>query len=162
MKIQNHVIVLSLAAFGCVTGRGPSTADEHPPGAQGDRSTLRSEAELNLKAIELSAKTTFIEKGTFPIGAQELTPAESCCADGREACVGDAADWNGVAMWDELDFEILQNHYFRYSYESDGQTYEARAVGDPDCDGEEETYVKRGRIENGTAVADLITPADAQ
>ena len=129
--------------------------------AEGELAPRRSEVELNLDAIKKSAKTHFVEMGSYPKASVGLTPAQPCCAGGgRVKCTANAADWQGVPAWDLLDFEIVEDHYFQYSYDSDGQTYEAKGVGDLDCDGKSVTYVMRGRIDNGNPVAELLKPSN--
>lgn len=118
-----------------------------------------SEAELNLEAIEKSAKTEYIVDAQFPKATAPLTPSTSCCEGGnRGKCKANPQDWNGVEAWDRLDFEMSEDHYFRYSYESDGQTFVARAVGDLDCDGTEITYELRGMAVGGEPTFTLTEP----
>lgn len=118
-----------------------------------------TEAELNLKAIEKSAKTEYIVEAQFPKGSVPLTPATSCCeGDNRGKCKANPANWHGVEIWDRLDFEVTEDHYFRYSYEGDGETFVARAVGDLDCDGTEVTYELRGMAVGGEPTFTLTEP----
>jgi hypothetical protein len=118
-----------------------------------------SEAELNLKAIEKSAKTEYIVEAQFPKGSAPLTPATSCCDGGNQGkCKTNPANWHGVEIWDRLDFEVVEDHYFRYSYEGDGETFVARAVGDLDCDGTEVTYELRGMAVGGEPTFTLTEP----
>lgn len=129
--------------------------------AEGELAPRRSEVELNLDAIKKSAKTHFVEMGSYPKASVGLTPGQPCCAGGGKVkCTANVIDWQGVPAWDLLDFEIVEDHYYQYSYESDGQTYEAKGVGDLDCDGKTVTYIMRGRIENGSPVAELIKPTN--
>lgn len=55
---------------------------------------------------------------------------------------------------------MTKDHFYQYSYEGDGQTYEVRAVGDLDCDGQSVTFLLRGKIQNGSPVADLVMPSN--
>jgi hypothetical protein len=59
-------------------------------------------------------------------------------------------DWVQNPVWHALDFEIDEPSLFRYSYESDGKTFTAKAVGDLDCDGIEITYELNGKIDPAT------------
>jgi hypothetical protein len=122
----------------------------------------RSEAELQLETIQKSAKKYFAENGSFPKASVGLTPSETCgCNFGASVrCPANAANWHGVDAWDALHFEMTKDHFYQYAYESDGQTYEARAVGDLDCDGQSVTYVLRGKIANGSPSAELIKPTN--
>jgi hypothetical protein len=119
----------------------------------------RSEAELNLDAIKKSAKNHFVDEATYPVATVGLTPAQPCCRGGGVTkCPADPANWQGVEAWDMLDFEITESHFFQYSYESDGKTYVARAVGDLDCDGVTSTWELRGTSEGGNQETILIKP----
>lgn len=139
----------------CLTGR-------EVYGERGDdemRTGRRSEAELNLDAIKKSAKIYFVETAGYPVAKVGLTPAQPCCGPGgRTKCEANAANWHGVPAWDVLDFEITEAHYFQYSYESDGKTYVARAVGDLDCDGDTVTFELRGTSDNGNQNTTLTKP----
>jgi len=137
------------AVVGCISGREV---------AKGTLSQKRSEAELNLDAIKKSAKTYFVERAEYPRGSAGPTPSKPCCEYPTRKCPANPSDWEGVPTWDALDFTVTEDHYFQYSYESDGSTYEARAVGDLDCDGTTVTYVMRGRSDNGNPTTELEAP----
>jgi type IV pilus assembly protein PilA len=123
----------------------------------------RSEAELNLDAIKKSNKTTFVEKASYVTQVAPATPGATCCAAGGVTkCVANAAAWQGVAAWDELDFDITEDHYFVYSYDgSAGNAYTATASGDLDCDGTMVDYVLTGTSPNGNMQTSLAKPARA-
>lgn len=123
------------------------------------RKARRSEAELNLEAIKKSMKVYYAERAEFPKGSAPLTPSTSCCEGPNHKCAPNNSDWNGVEVWDTLDFEILDPGYFRYSYESDGTTATAKAVGDLDCDETTVEYVLEARQDNGSPVFTLTKPA---
>jgi hypothetical protein len=70
-----------------------------------------------------------------------MTPAEPCCKGPDHKCAPVPADqWAASDVWSKLDFEIGEATRFQYSYESDGKTVTATAVGDLDCDGTSVTY----------------------
>src|SRR3954470_15552875 len=105
-----------------------------------------SEAELNLDAIKKSNKTHFVENAAYVIQSAAPTPFPTCCNTGGSAgptkCEPNPAAWNGVGAWDDLDFEIAEAHYFVYSYlGTTGDTYQAIAAGDLDCDGTMVSYI---------------------
>jgi hypothetical protein len=58
-----------------------------------------------------------------------------------------------------MEFQIDEPFRYRYSYESDGQTFTATAVGDPDCDGKPGTYTLTGSVDNGNPKVELKEPA---
>ncbi len=119
----------------------------------------RSEAELNLNAIGKAADAEFAEHASFPATSVGLTPSRSCCEFPGKKCPAVASDWQGVPAWDALGFELTQPSYFQYSYQSDGKTYEARAVGDLDCDGVTVEYVLHGAADHGSPTSTLTKPA---
>lgn len=84
----------------------------------------------------------------FPT-TQGLTPATTCCdpamdtnADGR--CDSIATNWN-EKTWSALSFQITDEVYFQYSFQSNGKTLDeaqatANANADLDCDGTFSTF----------------------
>jgi hypothetical protein len=68
-------------------------------------------------------------------------------------------DWRRSPVWHALDFEIDQPSLFRYSYESNGKTFTAKAVGDLDCDGIEITYELNGEVSGGHPTYRLTEPS---
>lgn len=72
--------------------------------------------------------------GSTPVGA-------SCCAldaNGDDRCDSSQLAWNN-ATWSALQFEITDEHYFQYKYDSNGTYQNARfraeSNADLDCDG---------------------------
>lgn len=117
------------------------------------------EARLSLNAIEKANMMMFAEEGHFVAGTVGATPSVPCCSSPDHRCEPRTSDWAGA--WGRLAFEMTSPFAFRYSYRSDGQTYEARAVGDLDCDGTEITFALRGRIVGGNPVVELVKPSNA-
>jgi len=120
-----------------------------------------SEAELNLDAIKKSNKTHYVEKASYVVQTAAATPAATCCAAGGVTkCPANAAAWNGVAAWDELDFSVTEDHYFVYSYTgTTGQDYTAVAAGDLDCDTVMVSYTLAGTSNGGSPSSSLTKPA---
>jgi type II secretory pathway pseudopilin PulG len=132
------IVFLAFAALGIVAAIAiPAFMDYASKGK-------RTESELNLSLIERAAQRYVVEHGEFPRESAPLTPAAPCCAGPGHKCF-DAQGWQ-VPGWQQLDFSIDRPHYFQYSYESDGHTFTARAVGDLDCDGSAVTYELQGAI----------------
>ena len=119
----------------------------------------RSEAELNLNAIEKAAAMTLAETSGFPPGTAGRTPATSCCADPTRRCQPDPIAWQGEP-WATLDFEMVSPHFFQYTYAgaADGQSFTATAIGDLDCDGNEVVYTLVGRVVGGSPSFELVPP----
>ncbi|CAN5907008.1 hypothetical protein BH11MYX3_BH11MYX3_41870 [soil metagenome] len=61
--------------------------------------------------------------------------------------------------WAALHFQIDDPNRFRYSYESDGKTANASAIGDLDCDGVMITYKLLVTTEGTQIKSTLIEPA---
>jgi len=86
-----------------------------------------------------------------------LTPAATCCQGAGAKCAVDANAWKDP-VWQALDFQIDEAHLFQYSYESDGKTFTALAVGDLDCDTQMITYTLKGTSENGNPAVQMTEP----
>jgi type IV pilus assembly protein PilA len=114
-------------------------------------SSKRGEAELNLDAIQKKIQGLQGTAPGFPVASSGETPGATCCDSGRDdrRCEPDAALWVGNAAWDVLDFDIQKPHFFRYSYEGTNDEYEAYAVADTNCDGEEFRYTDFGEMVDG-------------
>ncbi len=123
------------------------------------RRSKRGEAELNLGAIGKTADTSYAETSSYPQAVAAATPAVPCCNQPGRKCAVVAAQWNGVLAWDLLDFEMTQAFHFNYDYASVAPTaFQARAVGDLDCDGLSVTYTLVGNAASGTPVSTLTRP----
>lgn len=126
------------------------------------KSSKRSEAMLNLNAIEKAAGSEYAENATFPVFAQGLTPAAACCTVAGKKCLVNQADWAGVPAWDALKFEMTKPFYFQYSYTAAvSNVFAATAVGDLDCDGVSVTYTLNGDATTGSPTYNLVKPARA-
>jgi hypothetical protein len=127
-------------------------------GAPDKKHGKATEASLLLNNIGKNAKRVFVENSAYPIGKAALTPATDCCKGEGGKCAVDAAQWK-VEPWATLGFEISEPHLFRYSYEStDGKTFTATAVGDPDCSGKPVTYTLNGTSTAGNPSVNLTPP----
>jgi hypothetical protein len=116
----------------------------------------RTEAELNLDYLRKASALRYAEYLDYAALSSELTPSTPCCAQPDHRCPADGSLWTGVAVWDALDFEVPEPSKYQYAYQSDGQTYVARAVGDEDCDGQVVTWILKGAVgPDGLPVAKL-------
>jgi hypothetical protein len=151
IAIDGEVTMDKLTA--CASAKGK---DGESPRRHGGAMT---EAKLMLNKIGKSAKVYYVTNAGFPKGKVGLTPATECCAaSDKHTCVNDAKTWTDP-MWTALDFQIDEPSNYRYSYESDGQTFTALAVGDLDCDTEMATFTLTGSAEGGNPKVDLKEPA---
>lgn len=97
------------------------------------------EAKLQLNRLGKRIKVAYDIDEKFPAGKAGPTPADACCNGPDHKCaVTDA--WAKDPIWSKLEFQVDEPHLFRYSYESDGKTATAKAIGDLDCDGIAITY----------------------
>ena len=92
----------------------------------------------------------------FP-GNQGTTPVEgTCCStgsgspadtDGDDRCDADPMIWT-TPTWSALSFQITDQHYFLYAFDSQGELdaamFTATANGDLDCDGTFSTFQRVG------------------
>jgi type II secretory pathway pseudopilin PulG len=84
----------------------------------------------------------------FP-ASQGLTPTQSCCASGQDSdddgrCDSNPNRWN-TQTWSALSFQVTDQVYFRYSFDSNGGVLRAakataNAHADLDCDGTFSTF----------------------
>jgi hypothetical protein len=157
MKAHWVVVALALAA-GCSK---TDKAKDKPADKPEDKGTSEpmaakgkmTEAQLQLNKIGKSAKVAFVSDAAFPKGKAAMLPAKPCCPD---KCP--PAAWASDPVWKALDFQIDEPNLFQYTYESDGQTFTATAVGDLDCDGVAITYTLAGKVTNGNPEVNLTEP----
>lgn len=114
-----------------------------------------TEAALQLNKLGKNAKTFYITNAQFPKGMAPLTPSAPCCGQPNNKCA--PADWS-ADVWKALDFQIDRPTLFQYSYASDGDTFNATAVGDLDCDGIFITYTLSGTADQGNPHVRLTEP----
>ena len=109
-------------------------------------STQSWEARSELRRIQRGVQAYYVENGALPSTMAPLTPTIPCCDQGGEKCR--SSSWDSPA-WRNIGFEIYGSHYFRYSYTSTPNWFEASATGDLDCDGDEVTYKLRIDVKDG-------------
>jgi hypothetical protein len=141
-------------------GRDRGGDDDEDPVLGYKKKAKKSEAMIQLDKISKRAKEEFHVNGAFPVAKLALTPGETCCVQDHEMkkkCAPKASNWSGD--WRKLDFSIDEPHYFQYSYESDGKTFTAKAVGDLDCDTTMITYEAQGSALDGKPSVQITEPA---
>ncbi len=125
----------------------------------------RSEAELNLNVMAKANKANYVDHASYVETSQAATPTINCCTQntsGGKRCAAVNADWQGVATWDALDFELAQPFYFQYAYVGvvGGATYTATATGDLDCDGVPIVVTLTGADSGGTPSMAITKPTN--
>jgi len=113
------------------------------------KAALKSEGDILLEDLRRHAKAYVAERGELPKGTVGPSPAKACCP---ARCEPSPAPWN-EPLWKAFDFQVTGPSTFQYSYTSDGKTFTATAVGDPDCAGAPVTIELTGSIVGG----DLVT-----
>jgi hypothetical protein len=107
-----------------------------------------ADARLQLSKLSKTARIYFAMNADFPVGHVGSTPVTPCCRGANGECPPQREDWTNP-VWQTLDFQIDEPHRFQYTWDSDGKTFTAKAVGDPECTGNTVTLVLRGTSENG-------------
>lgn len=122
------------------------------------------EAAKKLKKLAATAIEAHAKTGSYPVGKVPLSPAKECCFGDPSAvktvgkCSVDTAVWQDPT-WKALAFSIDEPSTYRYSYESDGKTFTALAVGDADCDEKLATFKMVGTADGKT---ELTPPAKGE
>jgi type IV pilus assembly protein PilA len=124
----------------------------------------QSEAQLQLNKIMKNSKTEFNTNSAYSATDAAATPGATCCGaasatkDGKGRCIAEATQW-ATAGWQGIDFQVDDNHYFRYAYDNTATTtYVATAIGDLDCDNTEITYSLNGSATGGNPAFSLVSP----
>jgi hypothetical protein len=69
-----------------------------------------------------------------------------------------ASAWAAIPAWAALELQIDPPFQFQYSYQSDGATFTAQAVGDVRCDGHPVTYTIEGSAPDGNPQVKVVDP----
>lgn len=117
----------------------------------------QAEGPLQLSKLGMDAKRAFAVASQYPRGKVSATPAKPCCQEPDHHCQWTPSTWQDP-VWKSLDFEVHESFIFQYSYESDGKTFTASAVGDPECRGKTVRYTMTGTNENFTPAVKLVGP----
>jgi hypothetical protein len=117
------------------------------------------EAKLLLNKLGKNAKVAVIDNGAFPTGNAGPTPAQPCCSAPDHKCPV-SQDWTSSPVWKALAFTVDEPTQYQFTYSaSDGKSFTATAVGDPQCDGHPETYKLEGKLDaSGNPSVNLIAP----
>ena len=103
------------------------------------------EAKLQLSKLGKNAKVAFLTNNEFPKGKVGPTPATPCCGEQIKQCIPTETMW-ADPVWQALEFGVEGAFNFQYSYESDGKTFTATAVGDIGCTGKPVTHTITGKV----------------
>jgi len=86
---------------------------------------------------------TALQPCQFPPSAK--ASGKRCCEYPDGKCPVEPSEWEGPT-WSALKFQMLDPHYYRYEFTSEGTGTEAKATvtayGDLDCDGIESTFAR--------------------
>lgn len=124
------------------------------------RKSQVAEAKMMLTMLGKHAETAYAEHGAFPVGKAGPAPAGPCCDGPDQRCAVADDLWASDPVWSALGFYIGDPTRFTYSYESDGKTATATAVGDLDCDGTSITYkLEISADADGTFTRNLVEPS---
>jgi hypothetical protein len=114
-----------------------------------------TDAVQRLRHLAKAAEVHYVMNSAFPVADVPLTPSMPCCDGPGHSCVTPDEVWQ-QPIWQKLSFRVERPSLFQYSYQSDGRTYFARAVGDPDCSGHPITYELQGSTYRGDPVFSLV------
>ena len=65
--------------------------------------------------------------------------------------------WLDHPVWNDVEIYVNDESRYQYTYESDGKTYKATAIGDLDCDGTPGVWTISG-VGGPSDVAVTLTP----
>jgi hypothetical protein len=152
---HSQYLVLALALVACGSKDKDKGGDKGKSGDKGgdDKGGGASgaEAKLMLKKITDAAKEESVVNAALPSGKVGPVPAEPCCSKPDKKCKPDAALWSDPT-WKKLGgFSIDEAFAFQYSYESDGKSFTAKAIG---CGGAK-TYTASGTMSAGKLQVDF-------
>jgi hypothetical protein len=114
------------------------------------------EARRALQRMATRVHQHHITTGELPTMIAPFTPPGSCCDNPGGRCEGDFS----TPAWREIGFDLYGSQYFRYRYTSTRDTFEAVAVGDLDCDGDEIEYRLVMKVRNGVLDETLVEPTE--
>jgi hypothetical protein len=109
-----------------------------------------STARMDLHRMATSAKQVYYEKSEFP--TVDHPPIGSCCSEPNKRC---REDWTAPA-WKAIDYSDFGPSRYRFGYRSTPTSFEAMAIGDADCDGNEVVYTLRIDAQDGTPTTGLV------
>ncbi len=125
-------------------------------GVQGE--VQAAEAKIYLHRLSNNLKSSFNQNSAFPVGKVGPSPAQPCCKNAGGTCAV-SADWGKDPVWVSVDFDPFDPHRFQYTYQSDGKTVVATAIGDLDCDGTTITYKLEMGVGNAGEPTAVFTDA---
>lgn len=137
------LVALAVAALlaGCKEAKEKLGIEDSKPKQAVDPNV---EADRHVQQIAQAAeRIAASESGVFPASAPPTPTRSACEGDKPVALPVDEADW-AQPTWQKLGFKPRRPSRFRYSFESNGRAFTARAVGDLNCDGKSVTFERTG------------------
>lgn len=115
----------------------------------------RPEAQRYLERLAKSAKIEWQTNVEFTKGKVGPTPATKCGCP--TPCPINAKLWDD-RIWRDLELNVDEESRYQYTYESDGKTFKATAIGDLDCDGKPGIWTLTGVGDNYGAKTTTTPP----
>ncbi len=122
----------------------------------GQPKDTRPEAERYLSRLAKNATTMFQATAQFTIGKAGPTPAAKCGCP--TACRVDTDLWMNDPIWGDIELVVNEDSQYQYTYESDGKTFKATAIGDLDCDGKPGVWTLTGASSDSGATTTITPP----
>jgi hypothetical protein len=118
------------------------------------KKSKKTEASLQLRSIEVKAKTFWNEKSRLPQSATAMPsgPARDCMYQRQPQAAWEAAGWG------EMYFHVDEDSRCQYTWIAAGNSGTARATCDFDCDGTPEVFEMRLDITEGFPRATYTDP----
>jgi type IV pilus assembly protein PilA len=113
----------------------------------------KTEANLQLRAIETKVKTFRTEKARFPAAGTTMpTTAGADCTFTK----ANQAAWEAAGVgWKEMGFHVDEDSRYQYAWDGTGT---ATAIGDLDCDTVKTTQTLTLTLDSGNLVASYADP----
>ena len=118
----------------------------------------KTEASLQLNKLSKNPQGVLHHERRVPKGQGQAPARDRVLRPvGSRKCAVTKA-WEKDPMWSALDFQIDEADLFQYTYESDGKTFKATAVGDVGCTGHPQTFTASGKVVNGNVTVEIVEP----
>jgi hypothetical protein len=149
------LMAIALAVVGLSTACDKGEGDEQDETRLEERRSRTTEAAIHLGRLATRAEAYYRTEHMLPNGG--LLPAQFPVSAPRspndipcgQMHTPDAEDWENPT-WQELDFDMIDPHWYSYQFDAEGYGPGARftvsAFGDLDCDQDYSTFVRIGTV----------------